>query len=53
MKQFDEAETSERRRNALGRLVAHENTASDLLAFLFEIDPRPLLRLLNLEFPPL
>jgi hypothetical protein len=33
---------------ALGRLVAHENTASDLLAFLFERDPEPLIRLLGL-----
>lgn len=33
---------------ALGRLVAHENTASDLLAFLFERDPGPLMALLGL-----
>ncbi|MFD6608684.1 hypothetical protein ACFWD1_07325 [Micromonospora chalcea] len=52
MKQDDDVDASERRRNALGRLVAHENTASDLLAFLFEIDPSPLLRLLNLDGGP-
>jgi hypothetical protein len=33
---------------ALGRLVAHENSASDLLAFLFERDPKPLVDLLGL-----
>jgi len=35
-------DTAQSRRNALGRLVAHENNASDLLAFLFELDPRPM-----------
>lgn len=34
---------------ALGRLVAHENSASDLLAFLFERDPNPLITLLGLD----
>lgn len=43
---------STRRRNALGRLLAHENSASDLLAFLFEVDPQPLLHLLNLDGGP-
>jgi hypothetical protein len=33
---------------ALGRLVANENSASDLLAFLFEKDPAPLIRVLGL-----
>lgn len=33
---------------ALGRLIAYENSASDLLAFLFERDPRPLINLLGL-----
>jgi hypothetical protein len=34
---------------ALGRLVAHENSASDLLAFLFERDPNPLTTLPSLD----
>lgn len=34
---------------ALGRLIAHENSVSDLLAFLFERDPKPLIRLLGLD----
>jgi hypothetical protein len=29
-------DAAQSRRNGLGRLVAHENNASDLLAFLFE-----------------
>jgi hypothetical protein len=33
-------------------LVAHENNASDLLAFLFELDPRPMTGLLGLEDGP-
>ena len=33
---------------ALGRLIANENSASDLLAFLFERDPAPLVRVLGL-----
>ena len=41
-------DTAQSRRNALGRLVAHENNASDLLAFLFELDPRPMTGLLGL-----
>ncbi|BCJ65728.1 hypothetical protein [Polymorphospora rubra] len=45
-------DSSERRRTALGRLVAHENSASDLLAFLFEVDSRPLLHLLDLDGGP-
>ncbi|MFD1364428.1 PDDEXK-like family protein [Actinoplanes sichuanensis] len=42
-------DTSERRRNALGRLVAHENSASDLLALLFEMDPEPLSGVLGFD----
>jgi len=42
-------DTDQSRRNALGRLVAHENNASDLLAFLFEMDPKPMVSLLSLE----
>ncbi|MEU9742525.1 hypothetical protein AB0E12_25400 [Micromonospora chersina] len=42
-------DTTERRRKSLGRLVAHENSASDLLAFLIEMDSRPLAGLLGLE----
>lgn len=45
-------DTAQSRRNALGRLVAHENNASDLLAFLFELDPRPMTGLLGLEDGP-
>nr|BFE56531.1 hypothetical protein GCM10020063_010570 [Dactylosporangium thailandense] len=45
-------DTSMRRRNGLGRLVAHENSASDLVAFLFEVDPQPLLDLLHLGGGP-
>lgn len=33
---------------ALGRLIANENSASDLLAVLFERDPAPLIRVLGL-----
>ena len=33
--------------NALGRLIAHENSASDLLAFLIELDPQPLQEILE------
>jgi hypothetical protein len=33
---------------ALGRLVAHENSASDLLAYLIELDSAPLARVLDL-----
>ena len=33
---------------ALGRLAANENSSSDLLAFLFERDPQPLIGLLGL-----
>jgi len=42
-------DAAQSRRNALGRLVAHENNASDLLAFLFEMDPKPMVGLLSLE----
>jgi len=45
-------DTAKSRRNALGRLIAHENNASDLLAFLFELDPRPMMGLLGLEDGP-
>lgn len=45
-------DTPQSRRNALGRLVARENNASDLLAFLFEMDPRPIVGLLGLEDGP-
>ncbi|MEU4623509.1 PD-(D/E)XK nuclease family protein [Actinoplanes sp. NPDC023801] len=34
--------------SALGRLVANENSTSDLLAFLFDKDPAPLIRTLGL-----
>jgi hypothetical protein len=33
-------------------LVAHENNASDVLAFIFELDPRPMTGLLGLEEGP-
>lgn len=41
--------TTHIRRNALGRLIAHENSGSDLLAFLIEMDARPLVGILGLE----
>ena len=42
-------DTAQSRHNALRRLVAQENNASDLLAFLFELDPGPMTGRVGLE----
>jgi hypothetical protein len=42
-------DAAQSRRNPLGRLVARENSASDLVAFLFEMEPKPMAGLLSLE----